>query len=476
MNFAKTGLVILFISLLLITWGYGYYDMLSLLPKGAHLWRQADCMAMTQNYHQFHLPFFQPEIYNLESAHGKVAGEFPIFYFIAAKFSNVVFTLRLLHTICLLLGFIGIYFIALYFLQRRFLALVACWLLSTSPLLLFYGNNFLSDVPALSFAFIGWAFFLYAQKQENYGLYLIAFSSFAFSGLLKASECLNFILVFLFLIRFKKLSLKTVLLFGFAVFPIAWYAYAKQYNLENHDRYYFLSISPIWKLSFYDIGLAIWRIVISNGKNFFWPPTSILLVASLTLVIKHRKHLDADLRWLFYASGGMTLLYLLLFYQKMIGHEYYYIPFLIFILVSIITILKTYNRYHAENIFSHALLCLFLIPNFIFCKNYIAEKLTYSNYNGYLPSVEMQAFLNQHGVSESKTILSLPDDSPNITLYLLKRKGYTAYNNYIAVAQQRQADYILLGNISSTMKNNLQPFLSDSIAAFNGYILYRGKK
>lgn len=88
----------------------------------------------------------------------------------------------------------------------------------------------------------------------------------------------------------------------------------------------------------------------------------------------------------------------------------------------------------------------------------------------------MQAFLNQHGVSESKTILSLPDDSPNITLYLLKRKGYTAYNNYIAVAQQRQADYILLGNISSTMKNNLQPFLSDSIAAFNGYILYRGKK
>ena len=96
MNFSKVGLVILFISLLLITWWYGYFDMLSLLPKGAHLWRQADCMAMAQNYRQFHLPFLQPETYNLESMYGKVAGEFPIFYFVAAKFSNTVFQLALI--------------------------------------------------------------------------------------------------------------------------------------------------------------------------------------------------------------------------------------------------------------------------------------------------------------------------------------------------------------------------------------------
>lgn len=476
MNFAKVGLVILFISLLFITWWYGYFDMLFLLPKGAHLWRQADCMAMAQNYRQFHLPFLQPETYNLESMHGKVAGEFPIFYFVAAKFSNTVFALRLMHTLCFIFGIIGIYFVALYFLQRRFLTLVACWLLCTSPLLFFYGNNFLSDVPALSFAFIGWAFFLYAQKQENFRLFIVAFLSFAFSGLLKASECLNFALAFLFLIRFKKLTIKSFLLFGFSLFPIVWYSYAKQYNLENHDKYYFLSISPIWKLSFYDMGLGIWRIVISNGKNFFWRPTSILLFASLALVIKHRKHLDADLRWLLYSSGGMILLYILLFYQKMIGHEYYYIPFFIFIIFAVIAIFKTYNRYHSENVFSHTLLCLFLIPNLIFCKNYIAEKLTFSNYNSYLASVEMQHFLDQHGVSESKSILSLPDESPNITLYLLKRKGYTEYNNYVAVAQQQQADFILLGNIKNTMKNKLQPFLSDSIATYNGFTLYKVKR
>jgi hypothetical protein len=119
---------------------------------------------------------------------------------------------------------------------------------------------------------------------------------------------------------------------------------------------------------------------------------------------------------------------------------------------------------------------LFLIPNLIFCKKYIAEKLTFSNYNGYLASVGMQHFLNQHGVIESKSILSLPDESPNKTLYLLKRKGYTEYNNYIAVAQQQQADFILLGNIKSTMKNKLQPFLSDSIATYNGFTLYKVKK
>lgn len=153
------GFYILLFSIAAICMFYNYPAMLHLLPQGSHLWRQADCLAMMQNYQQFQLDFFQPATYNLQSVNGNVAGEFPVLYFIAAQFKNAAFVLRFMHTFIFLSGMLATYFISFFFLQRRYLSVICSLLLFTSPLLIFYGNNFLSDVPALSVAFIGWAFF-----------------------------------------------------------------------------------------------------------------------------------------------------------------------------------------------------------------------------------------------------------------------------------------------------------------------------
>lgn len=475
MKFALTGLFILALSLLFFGWLYDYPAMLHLLPQGSHIWRQADCVAMAENYRQFHLPFLQPEVYNLQSTNGKVAGEFPIFYFLAAQFANVTFALRCLHTFVFIAGIIGVYFVALYFLQRRFLTLIACWFLCTSPLLVFYGNNFLSDVPALSMAFIGWAFFLYGNKKERFSFLIIAFLFFALAALLKASEYISFVLAFLFLWKFKKLSLKTITLFFIAIIPLAWYGYARRYNIENHDTYYFLSVAPIWKLSLYNIGLGAWRMLVSLSNNYFWRPTSVLLIVASYYVFKHRKRLDADLRWMIISSGMMVFLYILFFYEKMLGHEYYYIPFFLFFLFLLIGILKTYNCFHAENVFTHAPLFLFMIPNMFFCKNFVSKKINDSHYNAMLSSKEIQSFLIEHRVDESKSILSLPDDSPNKTLFLLKRKGYTAYNDYKKILKEKKADYLLLSDKNAETRKEIQPYLADSIADYKGVTLYKLK-
>lgn len=475
MKFALTGLFILALSLLFFGWLYDYSAMFHLLPQGSHIWRQADCMAMAENYRQFHLPFLQPEVYNLQSTNGKVAGEFPIFYFLAAQFANVTFALRCLHTFVFIAGIIGVYFVALYFLQRRFLTLIVCWFLCTSPLLVFYGNNFLSDVPALSMAFIGWAFFLYGNKKERFSFLIIAFLFFALAALLKASEYISFVLAFLFLWKFKKLSLKTITLFLIAIIPLAWYGYARRYNIENHDTYYFLSVAPVWKLSFYDIGLGAWRMLVSLSNNYFWRPTSVLLIVASYYVLKHRKRLDADLRWMIISSGIMIFLYILFFYEKMLGHEYYYIPFFLFFLFLLIGILKTYNCFHAENVFTHAPLFLFMIPNMFFCKNFVSKKINDSHYNAMLSSKEIQSFLIEHRVDESKSILSLPDDSPNKTLCLLKRKGYTAYNDYKKILKEKKVDYLLLSDKNAETRKEIQPYLADSIADYKGVTLYKLK-
>ena len=473
MKFTLTALIILFIAIFAISLFYNYPSMLHCVPQGAHVWRQSDCMAMTQNYQQFNLPFLQPATYNLQSVNGNVAGEFPVFYFIAAQFKNAAFTLRLIHTIVFLSGIFAAYFIAFYFLQRRFLAIVCSLLLFTSPLLVFYGNNFLSDVPALSFAFIGWAIFLNAYKKENSFWILIAFLCFAFAGLLKASEIINFAIVFIFIIKTKTTKLKVFLPLVFCLLPLIWYFYAKQYNQQNHDHYYFLSVFPIWKLSLHDIGLGIWRMIVSYGKNYFWWPTSVLLILSCYFLFRHRKKLDAELRIVIVTSFIMILIYIILFYQKMIAHEYYYAPFFIFFLFGIIGILRTYNFFHAENVFTHAPLFLLLIPNIIFCKSFVNEKLSYYSNNPCLSTNEMQIFLEKNGVTKDKIIISLPDFSPNQSLFQLKRKGYTQFNDYIYMLQNKKADYMLLGLDCYIHAEKLKPYQTDSLGNFNGFILYR---
>lgn len=473
------AIYLLLIALFAVSIFYNYPAILQMQPQGAHLWRQADCMAMTQNYRQFHLPFLQPATYNLQSLNGNVAGESPVFYFIAAQFKNPVFALRLMHTVIFILGIIATYFIAFYFLHRRLLSLFCSILMFTSPLLVFYGNNFLSDVPALSFAFMGWAFFLNGHKKDNLFYLGTAFFCFTFAALLKASEVMNLVIVMVYLIQFRQLNskLKTSILFSLFSFLIicSWYFFAKSYNQQNHDTYYFLSVAPIWKLSAHEIGLGIWRMLVSNSKNYFWRPASILLLLSVYFLITKRKKINNELKLLISSAFALTILYVLVFYGKMIGHEYYYIPFFVFVLFGIIGILKVYNSYHAENIFIHAFAYLFLVINIIYCKNFAAEKLTVPLYNGYLSSNEMQEFLNKNGVTKYKSVISLPDETTNKTLYQIKRKGFTGFNNDELILKNREADFLLADENFLQQQKKLQPFLKDSVGYFNGFVLYKLK-
>lgn len=92
-----------------------------------------------------------------------------------------------------------------------------------------------------------------------------------------------------------------------------------------------------------------------------------------------------------------------------------------------------------------------------------------------LASKEIQSFLIEHRVDESKSILSLPDDSPNKTLFLLKRKGYTAYNDYKKILKEKKADYLLLSDKNAETRKEIQPYLADSIADYKGVTLYKLK-
>jgi len=106
---------------------------------------------------------------------------------------------------------------------------------------------------------------------------------------------------------------------------------------------------------------------------------------------------------------------------------------------------------------------------------YTAEKQTDTYYNKNLASDEMQHFLLSKGVSQFKTLISIPDETPSQTLYFIKRKGYTEFNNYTAILKNRQADFLILADDTWKEKASLKPYLNDSIGNFHGITLYKLK-
>lgn len=475
MKISIGSFLILCLAAIALLFIYQFPKTWQLEPQGSHIWRQADCMAMTNNYKENKLPFLQAETYNLQSGHGKSMGEFPIFYYCAAHFSNPMIALRIMHSFVFLMGILACFFVAFYFIRDELLSLLPPLILFTSPLLVFYGNNFLSDVPALSFAYLGWAFFLNRDKNKINLFFFFALICFIMATLLKASQILNFgiLIVFLFFIQKEKKQIQLLFVIIFIGIPIAWYSYAKHYNALYHDTYYFLGIFPIWKLSFYEIGLCIWRMTISWSKNYFWHPTSILLIIAFYFLIKRSNKLTKEMRILLISSGTLTLIYILLYFQRMIRHEYYYVLFYVFVVFALIALLQVYKAYYAENIFSHTALFLFLIPNVVFCYFYTQEKLKDNIPNTWLSSSEFQEFLNEHQVTKEKTVLILPDISTNITLNQIHRKGYTAYNNYTETLHSNKADYLILCDSALQQDPSLCVYTQHLMGNKNGILVYR---
>ena len=480
----KSGLIsllLLVFALMAVSIYYEYPSLLHFLPQGSHLWRQTYSMDMALNYKLYHLPFLQPEVSNLLSTNGKAAAEFPLFYFIAAKFNYPEYTLRCIHSILFISGIIAAFYIALYFLKDYLLSFFTAMLLFSSPLLVFYGNNFLTDVPALCISYIAWAFYLYAANFKFKLLYYCSFFLLlSLSCLLKASYAINYgILAVLIILQPNTQLKKPVYMFilMLTLLPLyLWYAYAKAYNIENHHTYFFLGTYPIWKLSYYDIGLTAWRITVSWSKSYFWRPTSILLILCFYLYYKYRKQIFTELHLFVLSSFFLTVAYIILFYERLMKHEYYYITFYIFVLFWIVAVLYICKRFYGEIIswIKVFLVCLLLV-NIIYCKLYTTEKQTDTYYNKNLASDEMQHFLLSKGVSQFKTLISVPDETPCQTLYLIKRKGYTEFNNYIDILKNKKADFLILTDETWKQKETLQPYLKDSIADFHGITLYKLK-
>jgi hypothetical protein len=445
---------LVFVALLIAVAGlYAYQNIVFYQPQSIHKWRQSDCASLALNYYQGGMQFFKPEVHNLTSKGGTsglaYTSEIPFLYFGVALAYKVFgphdFIYRLLNTLIFLIG--------IFYLFRLILLVTNNWVWSafisllffTSPVLVYYGNNFLTNSTELAFSLIGWYYFtnfLFTKKSRSLFTSLIIFffaASFKITGLLSLFAIGTvFLAEWLGLQKFgshKKLFTRPVLTFStmfLIVFVIiAWVVYARVQNTQN-ECYYFSTVTfPIWDLDWEGIQKVFTKIRTVWFSQYFHPSVWAFLLLVSGFVAVHFKNLPVILKWILLVLTTEVILFILLQFWTFGDHDYYVIG--LYILPIILCLAALYLlKTNYPKLFNSPILKIGMLTLLVF-NVYYAKGQLYQRYHGWWNDKEkfadmysIQPWMRQMGVSAADTIISIPDNS-HATLYLMNQKGWTEY-------------------------------------------------
>ncbi len=497
---------------LMIAWFYGTFETMDRGPYSRHQWRQADCLSITQHYYQDDLPFLEPEIHwRGVGQSGKTISEFPIIYYTVAKIWQVTGKHYWIYRgISFLIMAIGLFYLkklAQRFLKDDFWAIFIPLLLFSSPILAYYSNNFMMNTNAFALALIGAYHFYRHRTEKSYKHLVYACLLFLFAGLLKITALLLFFgigAIFLYEMLWKERSLKQRWkeLLPYAatlVLILMWYSYAGSYNANNMSMVFLQGLLPIWDMDLNDLH-SHWKLLNSDLKPAYFnvPALSLLGIIFVGLIINFKQ---AN-RYLFALSILISIGiigYILLFFQVFNVHEYYLTNLLIFIpLVSLLFLDFLKNQY--ETIFKSrtvkitaSIALLFLIysaavqtavkydigkqwakNSFILDKSQVEYWEWYHwDYANTLKELEtIEPVFEKAGVKLEDKVVSIPDGSINISLYLMNRNGYNDFGGSqysgaqrIDMAKKWGAKYLVINSNDLLKEDYLQPYLLNKVGS-----------
>jgi len=463
-NLVLAGLVVL---LFLLNF---YAETIFFHPISTHQWRQSDCLSITKNYYEEGMHFFQPKIHYQGPIAGKAVSELPVLNYTVASlwkvFGEQEFIYRLLEYLLYLTGIFMLFNTIGTYLRSWLLAFFSVLILLTSPLLTYYSVNFIADVPALSISIISLClFFRFYHNQRNYLFYLALFTG-SLAVLMKASALMPLGLVYFFsLADISRLncSLGTRKLFVNPLLPaisislsiaviVGWYRWALAYNLDNTNTVFLLTVLPIWEMSEEDVISTLKVLTNDLFPVFLSRPMLFLFFTLVFYVIANFKRLSPYFKYAFVFTAVYFIVYLLFFFQVFTVHDYYLNNLMIFPVVTLMAF--TEIMVQRDNILPNkGFIRLFLIVTFIFNSFFAAaiyrgkmieddvltqwypfvsrddrknSKFYFWDYGNSIRKLEeFRPVLRAQGVKREELVLSIPDQSFNISLYFMDQKGHT---------------------------------------------------
>jgi len=427
------------------------------------------------------------------------------------------FIYRLLDVIIAFAGLYALFKLTQQLLEDGVWALFVSLLLFTSPIFAVYANNFIIDVPALSFSLIAWYFFVRYYKTKRLQPFYIFILFFMLSGLIKVTDLLSFLALFVIFIwelfYTKKATifinpLKQGIAFMLPIIVVlSWnFYYLSQSNTAPFDA----TISPIWKMDRDAIHDTLIKFNTDVVSQYFSLSIIFLSLVLLFIVLINFKKSKSFYYWFTWMILLGTLLYILIWFNHFSNHDYYLVTFLILvplIFISYLLFLKEhYNHFFYSNSLK-AVAAIILIVNIYYCRvqtniRYAAtyyrvqnsflinkqtrnfwEWLHYEYWRRMMAVETVTPYLRSIGISRNDTVISIPDGSPNISLYLMDVKGHSDYGYAQFKDSERiknfidsGAHYLIISDSAILKSNLLKPYLKNKIGAYKNIAIYDLKK
>jgi hypothetical protein len=489
-----------FLTLALI---YRYDEILFELPQSIHQWRQADCLSLTTNYYEDKNPFLRPSVHYLgQDGTGKTISEFPIIYYLVAKIWTItgrnIWVYRLLMALIFFGGLFAIFRTIEQELEHSFAGIFTGLLLFSSPVLVYYGSNFLMNIAAFSLAGVGLYFFFSYRRNPKTTPFIWFCFFYTLAALLKVSSLLSFIAIFLIYLleRLKMLTFEKrifpvkgyhIPLFVLVlIIPFLWYRYAVYYNSHHTGGIFLIGTLPAWKMTADQIS-ATWNHIIYHLRwDYFRPAIEIFMAILGLITIFYYRKTERSVLTLLVLTGLGSAAFCLLFFGALQWHDYYVIDLYIMVPLLFLAFFQVFRAklpkaFHS--LLMPVMLLVILIHSADFARRRMVERYDINGYRNQHHREIFQAFseleptLQELGIRRDEKVLSLSDYSINITLYLMDRKGWTDYgiqmNPEIIDQKIREgAGYLLIADPKTYENEDLNPYLQEKIGSYRNIDIY----
>lgn len=443
---------LVFFAVLIIFYAVsGTFSLLNDRPQSVHMWAMCDRGSVARNYAQDDMNFFKPRVHLTREGEGITGLEFPFMNYLAALFYKLFgfneFWYRFLMLLVYTAGLFACFKISGFFIKNVYLRTFGVLAIAASPVMTYYSASFIPDTASFGFAMMAWyCFFTHLKSGSNrslWGLWL----TITLAVLIKLTSAIYVIIMLCLLLwsllrkefRLSDKALKYPVLFlllGSALLlSYAWYEYAA-YLSETYRSNVFLmkSMRPE------SIGAVknVLRHVNEIWVPFYFSkPVYILLGLVLLFVIWNLRKLDQKLGLILAGSflGVFSFVYLMLI--QFGNHDYYIItltPLLFFLLLTAFEVYeKKFLTRKRQLLVVSVLLALTVQMTWFdrkhqqFRSNENCWLYDWSRFKDYLAA---ENYVVSLGLSRVEKTISIFDDSPNITLYLLNLKGWSIFHQW----------------------------------------------
>lgn len=501
-----------FLGFFLLLSAYEYGRILHLRPLPHHLWRQTNCLSLTYEFYSGEWNLFKPRLQSLIADGGTTgysAGEFPIMYYLIGMIWKITgpseFIYRTIMLALLAWGSWALCRIVHLLMDDRFWGVMIGLLFFTIPTVVYFGIGFLTDVPALSLILAGSLAFLLYLKSESPKQLVLGSSLFALGMLLKISAAMLPLAILFVCIAslvlphcFPWPSIKRKQIINIAsgvaiglVLMAAWVGYSIHYNNIHGAEYSYQGTWAYWDLPDDEADRA-WTFgyTILIHQFFTIPVYILLLVSGAYLALNLRTLPTALILMLTVLILGVTL-YLLLWFITLDNHDYYYVEPLVLpfaVILALLWYMRKYWDWAIRSPWAKLLFFSLLAHQALFAMNNIRMKqqdfsmadilgtsgveqghwhLTqYWDFEGLL---DIEPIARQHGISKDDLVVTVPDNSVCLALYLSGQRGFNEFGGITIRCPQlverakQGAKYLYLIEKQPVIRDQLTACLGDPL-------------